>query len=59
MMVACHNFDLDAAGSAGYRTCFVRRPDEWGAAGSPDPTPNTANDLIVDGFAHFAERMGT
>ena len=59
MMVACHNFDLDAARSAGYRTCFVRRPDEWGAAGPPDPTPNPSNDLIVDGFAHLAERMGT
>ena len=59
MMVACHNFDLDAARSAGYRTCFVRRPDEWGAAGPPDPTPNPSNDLIVDGFAHLADRMGT
>ena len=37
MMVACHNFDLDAARGAGYRTCFVRRPDEWGPAGPPDP----------------------
>ena len=59
MMVACHNFDLDAARSAGYRTCFVRRPDEWGPAGPPDPIPNPANDLIVDGFVHLAERMGT
>jgi len=30
LMVACHNFDLDAARGVGYRTCFVRRPDEWG-----------------------------
>jgi 2-haloacid dehalogenase len=30
LMVACHNFDLDAARSIGYRTAFVRRPDEWG-----------------------------
>ena len=59
MMVACHNFDLDAARGAGYRTCFVRRPDEWGPAGPPDPIPNPANDLIVDGFVHLAERMGT
>jgi hypothetical protein len=28
MMMACHNFDLDAARNAGYRTCLVRRPDE-------------------------------
>jgi hypothetical protein len=30
LMVACHNFDLDAARGVGYRTAFVRRPDEWG-----------------------------
>jgi 2-haloacid dehalogenase len=59
MMVACHNFDLDAARSVGYRTCFVRRPDEWGPAGPPDPIPNPASDLIVDGFGQLAERMGT
>jgi 2-haloacid dehalogenase len=38
VMVACHNFDLDAAESVGYRTCFVRRPDEWGPGGPPDAT---------------------
>jgi 2-haloacid dehalogenase len=59
LMVACHNFDLDAARGVGYRTCFVRRPDEWGAAGPPDPIPNPANDLIVDGFGELAERVGT
>ena len=26
-MVACHNFDLDAAKNAGFKTAFVRRPD--------------------------------
>src|SRR3984893_13088396 len=34
LMVACHNFDLDAARGVGYRTAFVRRPDEWGPARS-------------------------
>lgn len=58
LMVACHNFDLDAARGVGYRTCFVRRPDEWGSAGPPDPMPNPATDLIVDDFAQLAERMG-
>jgi 2-haloacid dehalogenase len=58
MMVACHNFDLDAARSVGYRTCFVRRPDEWGPAGPPDPIPNPATDLIVDGFAQLADHLG-
>jgi 2-haloacid dehalogenase len=58
MMVACHNFDLDAARGVGYRTCFVHRPDEWGPAGPPDPVPNPASDLVVTDFAQLAERMG-
>jgi len=56
-MVACHNFDLDAARAVGFKTAFVRRPDEWGAAGSPDPEPNPANDFIVDSFPELHERL--
>jgi 2-haloacid dehalogenase len=58
LMVACHNFDLDAARSVGYRTAFVRRPDEWGPAGPPDPVPNPKTDIVVAGFAELAERHG-
>lgn len=50
LMVACHNFDLSAAQAVGMRTAFVRRPDEWGPAGPPDPHPNRAYDFIEDGF---------
>jgi 2-haloacid dehalogenase len=57
LMVACHNFDLDAARGEGYRTAFVRRPDEWGPAGPPDPTPNADCDIIVEGFAELADRL--
>jgi 2-haloacid dehalogenase len=39
LMVACHNFDLDAARGEGYQTAFVHRPAEWGPAGPPDPIP--------------------
>ena len=49
-MVACHNFDLDAAKACGFKTAFVRRPDEWGAEGPPDPEPNPAHDIIVETF---------
>jgi len=38
LMVACHNFDLNAAQDAGMRTAFVRRPLEWGPDGPPIPT---------------------
>lgn len=57
-MVACHNFDLDAAKAVGFRTAFVRRPDEWGHVGPPDPEPNPAHDIIVDDFPQLAARLG-
>lgn len=63
LMVACHNFDLNAAHAAGMRTAFVRRPGEWGPEGPPDPRPNMAYDFVVDGFdelrrAVLAQRAG-
>lgn len=58
LMVACHNFDLDAAKAVGFRTAFVRRPDEWGAEGPPDPDPNPQHDIIVDTFPELAEALG-
>jgi len=58
MMVACHNFDLDAARACRYQTAFVRRPQEWGPAGPPDPNPNPACTLVVDGFEELAHRLG-
>ena len=57
-MVACHNFDLDAAKGAGFKTAFVRRPGEWGAAGPPDPEPNPEHDIIVDNFPDLAAALG-
>jgi len=56
-MVACHNFDLDAAKAAGFRTAFVRRPDEWGPDGPPDPEPNPHHDVIVDSFSELVEAL--
>jgi 2-haloacid dehalogenase len=49
-MVACHNFDLDAARASGFKTAFVKRPDEWGPAGPPDPEANPACDYVADTF---------
>lgn len=60
LMVACHNFDLNAAHKAGFRTAFVRRPDEWGPAGPPHPEPNMADDVIEDSFDGLATKfLGT
>jgi 2-haloacid dehalogenase len=57
LMVACHNFDLNAAQDAGFRTAFVRRPDEWGPAGPPDPKPNRSYDWVVDGFVELQQAL--
>jgi 2-haloacid dehalogenase len=57
-MVACHNFDLDAAKAVGFKTAFVRRPDEWGPDGPPDPEPNPQHDIIVDDFPEMAAALG-
>jgi len=58
LMVACHNFDLDAAKKEGFNTAFVRRPDEWGPPGPPDPKPNPIHDILVDDFGALADRLG-
>ena len=57
-MVACHNFDLDAAKGAGFKTAFVRRPREWGTAGPPDPEPNPKHDIIANDFPDLAKQLG-
>jgi len=56
-MVACHNFDLDAAKAVGFKTAFVRRPDEWGPEGPPDPEPNPQHDFVADSFPELQEAL--
>lgn len=58
LMVACHNFDLNAARACGFQTAFVRRPDEWDPEGPPDPVPHPDCDVVVDGFDALAKRLG-
>jgi len=57
LMIACHNFDLDAAKAVGFNTAFVRRPDEWGSEGPPDPEPNPIHDLVVDDFPTLVSKL--
>ena len=56
-MVACHNFDLDAAKKVGFKTIFVKRPLEWGEEGPPDPNANPHHDIIVDSFNELTEAL--
>jgi len=57
-MVACHNFDLDAAKACGFKTAFVRRPLEWGPNGPPDPEPSAHHDFVVDSFEELGAKLG-
>ncbi|MBT3533809.1 MAG: haloacid dehalogenase type II [Rhodospirillaceae bacterium] len=58
LMVACHNFDLNAARDVGFKSAFVRRPDEWGVTGPPDPKPDDHHDIIADDFPDLARQLG-
>ena len=57
LMVACHNFDLNAARACGFKTAFVRRPREWGCEPPPDPTPHRDCDFVFDGFGELARAV--
>lgn len=57
-MVAAHPADLDAARSVGFRTAFVRRPDEMGSTGVVPPVPEPGSyDLEVSGFDEIATAL--
>jgi 2-haloacid dehalogenase len=57
LMVAAHNYDLDAAKSQGMRTAFVGRPQEYGPAGDPDH-PDPSFDFNATSFIDLAEQLG-
>ena len=57
MMVAAHHYDLVAAAACGFRTCYVRRPQEFGAGGKIDLPAEHAVELVVDGLEELADRL--
>lgn len=57
LMVTTHNNDLTAAHEYGFRTAFVRRPDEWGGQRPPDPDPDPVADLVADDFNDLANQL--
>ena len=57
LMVACHNFDLNAARACGFKTAFIRRPREWGHEPPPEPIPHPDCDLVFDGFEELAKAV--
>lgn len=58
LMVACHNYDLNAARAEGYKTAFIRRPKEWGIIPTPDPDPNPGVDIVAADFSELADKIG-
>jgi 2-haloacid dehalogenase len=58
LMVATHNFDLNAARAQGFRTAFVARPAEFGPGGSPGNHPDPAFDFNATSLIDLAEQLG-
>lgn len=56
-MVACHNFDLDAAKACGFRTAFVHRPNEWGHEPPPSPEPSPHHDVVATDFGDLVRQL--
>ncbi|NJD25384.1 MAG: haloacid dehalogenase type II [Betaproteobacteria bacterium] len=57
MMVAAHSSDLKAAANCGLSTCFVSRPDEFGA-GIGETVPAGSVDISVSNLLELAQRLG-
>lgn len=58
MMVAAHTYDLDGARSAGMRTAFVKRPDEFGTTRRQEPENLDGFDVVVGSFTELADALG-
>ena len=58
MMVAAHLGDLRAAKTAGLRTAFVTRPQEFGPNGKPDLAGGASVDLTAKDFNDLARHLG-
>ena len=59
MMVAAHEYDLDASRDAGLHTAYVHRPLEWGPdeAADAEKPDDSAYDVVVDDFDELADRL--
>ncbi|MCU1470947.1 MAG: haloacid dehalogenase [Glaciihabitans sp.] len=58
MMVASHKYDIRAAGALGFRTAFVARPLEFGAAGTVDASYEDEFDINARDFLDLAGQLG-
>jgi len=58
MLVAAHNYDLQAASGHGMRTAFVARPTEDGPNQRHDFTATGPWDVVTDSFHGLADALG-
>lgn len=58
MLVAAHNYDLEAARSHGWRTGFVARPAEYGPRKKSDVAGPGQWDYVTASLEELAEKMG-
>jgi 2-haloacid dehalogenase len=58
LMVAAHSSDLAAAASAGLKTAFIRRPDEFGP-GKGELIPGCPVDIVANDLLDLAAQFGT
>ena len=57
MMVASHAYDLDGASSAGMKTCYVHRPNEFGTGISENYGDLSRFDIVVDSFEYISQHL--
>ena len=57
MMVASHAYDLDGASSAGMKTCYVHRPNEFGTGISENYGDLSRFDIVVDSFEDISQHL--
>ena len=57
LMVASHAYDLDAAKSAGMKTCYVHRPNEFEHGKGANPGDISRFDLTVDSFLKIRDSI--
>ena len=58
MMVASHEFDLQAARRAGFKTAFVDRPELIDSVGAEHTDDGDGFDIVVNDFVELADRLG-
>jgi 2-haloacid dehalogenase len=58
VMVAAHNYDLEAAAQCGLKCAFVPRPQEFGPNGQAELAPSQNWDFVLPDFNQLAEQLG-